>query len=61
MSDPQLDLNSGVSSQKKLISAVVEVLPRSLSDNHLSQLQAFIPAYYANVPQDELSTFNPDD
>lgn len=61
MSDPQLDLNSGVSSQKNLISAVVEALPRSLSESQLSQLQAFIPAYYCNVPEDELSTFNPDD
>lgn len=61
MSDPKLGLHAGVSSQKNLISAVLEALPRSLSDNHLSQLQAFIPAYFRNVPEYDLSTFNPDD
>ncbi|MFT7214742.1 MAG: glutamate dehydrogenase, partial [Granulosicoccus sp.] len=61
MSDPQLGLNEGVSNQKNLISAVLEALPRSLSDNHLTQLQAFIPAYYHNMPEDDLASFNPDD
>jgi glutamate dehydrogenase len=61
MSDPQLGLNAGVSSQENLIRAVLEALPRSLSDNQLSKLQAFIPAYYRNVSEEDLSIFNPDD
>jgi len=61
MSDPQQGLNSGVSNQKNLINTVLESLPRSLSEKQLSQLRTFIPAYYRNVPEEELFAFNPDD
>ncbi len=61
MSDPQTGLHAGVSSQQNLISAILESLPRSLSDNHREQLEAFIPAYFKQVPEEELSSISADD
>lgn len=61
MTDPQTGLIAGVSVKENLLNTVLEALPRSLSEEHLSQLQAFIPAYYSNVSERALSSINPDD
>lgn len=61
MSDPQTGLSAGVSNQQNLITAILESLPRSLSELHRTQLEAFIPVYFKHVPFEELSSISPDD
>jgi len=59
MSGPKPDLHAGVSNQQSLVSAVIESLPRP--EQQKRQLEEFIPAYLAPLPEDDLSSYSPED
>lgn len=61
MSDPQAGQIDGVSSKQTLINAILEALPRSLSEDHRRQLSEFVPAYFKHLLDEELSTLSAED
>ncbi len=61
MADIPTNAQSAIISRQALIDSVLDVLPRSLSDQHKLQLKQLIPAYFADVPVEDLAGLSPDD
>ncbi|NND89900.1 MAG: NAD-glutamate dehydrogenase [Granulosicoccus sp.] len=61
MADTQADSSDALLTQKALIEAITEALPRSLDTAHKAQLAEFVPAYFRNVPADELAEIGVED
>ena len=61
MADFPTSAQSAISGRRALINSVLEVLPPSLSEQHKIQLEQLTPAYFADVPFEELAGLSSDD
>lgn len=61
MADIPMSAQDAILSWQALIDSVLDLLPRSLSAEHKQELEQFIPAYFADVPLEELAGLSPDD
>ena len=61
MADTQIESTDALLNRQALIEAIMEALPRSLDASQRAQLAEFIPAYFKQVPGEELTQIGVDD